>query len=111
MSAAKAKGTMAETAIVRYLNERGVLCVRNPPQGVKDKGDVNLLTLPVIIEVKNHRTMSLAEWLDEAQAEKVNASAEIGIVAHKRLRQGNPAAWYATLTMEDLVTLLKRAYI
>lgn len=109
MSITKAKGTTAETAVVSYLNDNGILCVRNPPQGAKDKGDINLLSLPVVVEVKNHKRMELAEWADEAQAEKANADATIAIVAHKRARKGSPADWYWTLNGEDLVKLLKAA--
>lgn len=107
MSVTKAKGTTAETAVVRFLNDNGIQCVRNPPQGAKDKGDINLLSLPVVVEVKNHKRMELATWMDEAQAEKANANAKIAIVAHKRVRKGSPADWYYTLSGDDIVTLLK----
>lgn len=107
MSASKAKGTAEETAVVTYLNSQGILAVRNPPQGSKDKGDINLLNLPVVIEVKNCRTMKLAQWLDEAQVEKSNAKADIALVWHKRIRKGNPADHYVTMTGEDAVKLLK----
>jgi len=111
MSKSKAKGTLAETAVTSYLNDQGILCVRNPAQGAKDKGDINLLSIPVAIEVKNHQSMHLPAWIDEAIAEKSNASAEVGVVVHKRLRKGDPAAWFATMTVADLVTLIKKAYL
>jgi Holliday junction resolvase len=107
LSKSKDKGTAAETAIVTFLNEQGITAVRNPPQGAKDKGDINLLTLPVAVEVKNHATMKLAEWVDEAVTEKGNASKSIGVVWHKRLRKGSPGDWYVTMTGQDFIQVLK----
>jgi hypothetical protein len=107
MSATKQKGTKAETDIVNYLNSEGIIAFRNPPQGSKDKGDINLPNLPVIIEVKNQRAMKLAEWIDEAVTERDNAQKNIGIVFHKRPRKGSPSAWYCTMTGEDMVKILK----
>lgn len=108
MSRAKAKGTTAETAVTQYLLSQGINAVRNPLQGAKDKGDINIFK-PIVLEVKNHRTMDLSTWVDEAQVEKKNALAKIGVVIHKRLRKGSPALWYATMTVEDLVKLIKAA--
>jgi hypothetical protein len=107
MSKSKAKGTAEETLVADYLNSEGILCVRHPPQGAKDKGDINLLSLSAIIEVKNCKTMSLASWVDEAQAEKANAGKDIALVWHKRIRRGKAAEHYVTLTGEDAVKLLK----
>lgn len=107
MSAAKAKGTAAETAIVNYLNNNDIHAVRNPPQGIKDKGDINIHPYPVIIEVKNHRKLNLSDWLDQAINEKRNAEAKIGVVWHKRIMRGSPADWFVTLTGEDFIKLLK----
>lgn len=107
MSKSKAKGTAAETAIVNFLNEYGISAVRNPPQGAKDKGDINLLKLPVAVEVKNHATMKLAEWVDEVIVEKAHANKAIGVVFHKRLRKSSPGDWYVTMNGWDFLQILK----
>jgi Holliday junction resolvase len=106
MSKSKAKGTAAETAIVEYLAKLGVLAVRNPPQGTKDKGDINILGVPIAVEVKNCRTMKLAEWVDESIVERAHANADIGVVWHKRSRKGSPGDWYVTMTGLDFINLL-----
>jgi len=106
----KAKGTAEETLVTNYLNDNGILAMRNPPQGAKDKGDINLVSIPVVIEVKNHARMELASWLDEANTEKFNAGAEIGVVWHKRARKGSPGQHYVTLDGESFLVLLKKAF-
>jgi hypothetical protein len=106
MSKSKAKGTAAETAIVKYLNDNDLLAVRNPPQGAKDKGDINLLGLPVAIEVKNCVRLELSEWLKEAKEEKTNAGASVGVVWHKKKGTTNPGDWYVTMSGEDFIRLL-----
>jgi Holliday junction resolvase len=111
LSAAKAKGTQAETAIVNYLNEQGVHAMRNPPQGAKDKGDINIHPYSVVIEVKNHKKFNLADWVDQATTERDNAKAQIGIVWHKRIRKGSPGEWYVTMNGEDFLKLLEKSNI
>lgn len=106
MSKSKAKGTAAETAVVSYLNERRIRATRMPLHGTKDEGDVDIYPIPIAIEVKNHATAKLAEWIDEVETEKVNKSSIWGVVWHKRLRKGNPAQWYVTMTGETFVSLL-----
>lgn len=106
MSKQKQKGTAAETAVVNYLTERGINAVRNPPQGAKDKGDINLIGIPVIVEVKNHARMDLATWIREAAEEKMNDGAIAGIVWHKKRGQGSPGRWYVSMTGEDFLHLL-----
>ncbi len=89
MSAQKQKGTAAETAVVRYLQENGIDANRLPLSGNKDRGDIRISgPRTITVEVKNHRAMSLAEWVDEAMTEKNNAKTDIGLVIHKRIRKG-----------------------
>jgi hypothetical protein len=53
--------------------------------------------------------LNFSGWLHEAENERVNANAEIGIVVAKRRNYGNPADQYALVRLEDLVKLLKQA--
>ncbi len=105
MSRARAKGTAAETAVVDYLRANFPHVERRAMRGANDQGDV--AGIPgAVIEVKNHRTLDLAEWVDEAQAEKANGSAAFAAVWHKRRQKGSPADWYVTLTGADFLELL-----
>lgn len=109
MSANKARGTRAESAVVAYLRslwwphaERRVL------NGSQDKGDVNLGNgLAVVVEVKDHARMALAEWVDETAQETENANADIGVVWHKRRGYGSPGEWYVTMTGATFAELLR----
>lgn len=108
MSKQKAKGTAAETALLKYLQDRGIFAVRNPLSGNKDKGDISTYgENRFTIEVKNVRKMELSTWLDELLVEQKNADTEFGVVVHKRIRKGNPAEWYCTMTVEQLARLIE----
>ena len=51
--------------------------------GSKDVGDIGGITwrgAPVVVEVKNHREKRHAQWLKEAETERVNAGAPIAFV-------------------------------
>lgn len=112
MSANKAKGTAAETAIVNYLRQWFPDARRNPPAGAKDVGDIG--GVPAVIEVKNVRTTALGEWLIEAQIEGVNYLDRYGkdlpvAVWHKRRGRGKPADWYVTMDGATFARLLREA--
>lgn len=108
-NASKAKGTAAETAVVEYLKERGWTYVeRRTLSGQNDRGDI--AGIPgVVIEVKNEKSLKLAEWIKEAEREKFNDSALVGVVWHKRVGKGNPGEWYVTMTGNQFASLLKEA--
>lgn len=100
MSRQKAKGTAAETAVVNYLREHGFPHVeRRTLSGVNDKGDIAGIPW-LVTEVKNHKQMQLAQWVDEAEIERENAKAKYGVVWHKRVGRTNPGLWYVTMTGE-----------
>lgn len=106
MSKQRAKGTAAETAVVRYLNDHGFpYAERRALHGTNDKGDVTGLG-PVVLEVKNHTAFDLAGWVRELETEIRNANAETGAVVAKRRGTTDAAAWYAILPFGDLVQLL-----
>lgn len=109
MSKQRAKGTAAETAVVRYLRDHGFPhAERRALHGSADRGDVTGLG-PVVLEVKNHKTHDLAGWLTELSIEIYNAGAATGAVVAKRRGTTDAAAWYAILTFGDLVELLLQA--
>ena len=103
MSASKAKGTAAETAVVRYLQANGFPYVeRRTLSGSQDKGDI--AGIPgVVIEVKACARQELAAWMDEATIEAANASVAFGVVWHKRKGFTNPSQWYVTMDGETFI--------
>lgn len=109
MSKAKQKGTAAETAVVKYLQENGFpYAERRALHGTADKGDITGCG-PLVFEVKNHQSFDLAGWLKELEAEMVNAKVDTGAVIAKKRGKGDPAEWYAIMPVRIFVGLLKQA--
>lgn len=108
MSASRAKGTAAETAVVRSLQAGGFKhAERRALNGAKDRGDVTGIP-GVVIEVKNEKRMRLAEWVDEAHKEASYGDL-IGAVWHKRRGFVRPGDWYVTMDGETFMGLLREA--
>lgn len=109
MSASKKKGTSAETAVVTYLRSQGFIqAERRALHGNADRGDI--AGIPgVVVEVKNCARTELAAWIDEAELEGDNDSAQVALVWHKRRGKGNPADWFVTMTGAQLAFLLREA--
>ena len=106
MSAARSTGTWAETAVARFLQANGYPhAERRALAGQADRGDI--AGIPgLVIEVKNEKTMRLAEYLDEAHAEARNAGAALAVAWHKRRKKGSPGEWYVTMDGWDFLALL-----
>jgi hypothetical protein len=87
---------------------------RRVKNGAKDRGDIANVrrtnafpaSARVVVEVKNVKTMSLGAWVNEAEIERGNDDALIGVVVHKRRGVADPLDQYVTCTMRDLVALL-----
>ena len=110
MSAAKSRGTRAETAVVRALRAEGfVHAERRALHGNQDRGDI--AGIPgLVIEVKNHARLALAEWVAEMETERDRDGARYGAVWHKRRGRANPHDWYVTMTGQDFLRLLADCY-
>jgi hypothetical protein len=109
MSKAKQKGTAAETAVVQWLKTEGWLYAeRRALQGNLDKGDINM-GAPVVIEVKDHKTITLSEWLKELKVEMFNAKVDVGCVLAKKRGTTNVGDWYAVMPASVFAHLLKEA--
>lgn len=103
----KQKGTSAESAVVAYLRDHGFPhAERRALAGVLDKGDVAGV-IDNVIEVKNCTRDGLPGWVDETEAERVNAGARYGVCWHKRRGKGSPGAWFVTMTGEQYVAMLR----
>lgn len=110
MSASKQKGTREESGLVTWLRENGFpYADRVPLSGKADRGDVTLGPGSPVIEVKNQKRHSLADWLDEAKAEAVNARAPFGVVWFHRRGKGSPADAYVLMDGATFATLLRSA--
>jgi len=109
VSAARRKGTQAETAVVRALRDAGFIhAERRALSGAADRGDI--AGIPgLVIEVKNHRRDRLSEWVTEVDAERTRDNARYGVVWHKRPGTTDPVSWYVTMTGENFLRLLADA--
>ena len=106
MSASKQTGTAWETAIVRYLRERGFPgAERRALAGNKDLGDITGI-VGLMVEAKAAKRHDLAGWSNEAAAQAINCKADMWAVWIKRPRHTSPAAGYVLLDGERFVSLL-----
>lgn len=107
MSAAKRKGTAAETAIVTYLRSIGFIhAERRALNGTQDRGDIAGIPA-VVIEAKNCARQELAAWVGEAETERDNDGASLGVVWHKRRGKADPRDWFVTMSGEQFAHLLR----
>lgn len=109
MTRSRVKGTRWESAIVAYLQAVGVpYAERRALAGATDRGDI--AGIPgVVIEGKCAARVELAEWLDEAEAERVNAGAAVGVVWFKRRGKASAGDGFVLLSGATLVQLLRDA--
>lgn len=113
----KAKGTAAETALLRYAHQNGFPHAdRQPLRGNRDQGDLALCP-GVVVEVKNHSGMPalgqpsaavLAQWMNQTEVERTNARAAIGLLVVKRKGTTDPGRWFAYLPIGTLSDLTAR---
>lgn len=92
----KKKGTMAETAVVKYARFHGFpAATRKVQKGSKDEGDIDLCP-HVIVEVKADKSLDYPQFLREVHAEKGNAGAAVGVVAIKPpgVAEGRMGLWW-----------------
>lgn len=107
MNRSKAKGTSAESAVVQYLQAMGFTqAERRTLNGAYDRGDI--AGIPgVVIEVKNCARQELASWVGEAERERDNDRASLGVVWHKLRGKAHPSKWFVTMSGEQFVNLLR----
>lgn len=109
-ASAKAAGTRFERAIAdvlaAHVDDR---IDRRVKTGGKDKGDIagiRHMGGRVVIECKDTSRLELGTWVNEADVERGNDDALVGLVAHKRRGHGDPLDQYITCTVRDLIALL-----
>ena len=108
---AKAAGTGFERLIADHLaatvDDRIDRRVKTGAKDCGDIGGVRLLGHRIVIEAKNCTTTSLPAWTREAQTEATNDGALLGVVVHKRHGNAKPGDQWVTMTVDELVKLLK----
>lgn len=109
-ASARDAGTRTETLVAGYLathvDDRIERRTRN---GTKDRGDIGGLRhmgQRIVIEVKDTARWTPSTWLAEAELERCNDDAGVGIVVCKRIGKGAAADQLVMLTLADLVSLL-----
>lgn len=109
-ASAKAAGTRHERAVADYLAQHVDDRIdRRVKAGAKDRGDiggVRHLGARVVIECKNTSKLEVGTWLREADVERGNDDAAVGLVVAKRRGKGAPADQLVLMTLGDLVALL-----
>lgn len=105
MNRSKQKGTHWESRVVAFMRDHGFpYAERRALSGALDKGDVNVPGL--VIECKAHKTMALAEWVDEMIKEKANAGVDIGVVVFPRRYQPTDRA-YVVMELQQFCEMVK----
>ena len=110
-ASAKKAGAAFERQVADYLaatvDDR---IERRVTGGALDCGDIAGVRTPwndrVVIECKNTTRMNLWSWINEAETERVNDGAYIGVVVHKRHGKGDPAQQLVSMTLETFAKLL-----
>lgn len=107
---ARAAGTRFERSIAdclaTWIDDR---IDRRVKTGAKDRGDIGGLRhgpARVVIECKDVARLDLPGWVREAETERGNDDALVGLVVHKRRGTSDPLDQYVTCTIRDLVALL-----
>ena len=110
-ASAKAAGTRFERTIADALAEHVDDRIdRRVKTGAADKGDIAGLRVGgrrVVVEAKDYGGRYLVgPWLAEAEVERINDDAQVGIVVAKRKGITDPLQQVVFMTVADLVALL-----
>lgn len=107
---AKAAGSRFERSIADWLaihvDDR---IDRRVKAGSKDRGDIGgwrFAGRRIVAELKDVVRTDIGGWVREAETERTNDDAHVGMVIHKRRGTTDPGDQYVTLTLRDLIALL-----
>lgn len=107
---ARQAGARFERAVADYLATHVDDRIdRRAKTGAKDRGDIGGLRhmgQRVVIEAKDTSRWTPGAWLEEADIERGNDDAGVGLVIAKRRGHGDPGDQIVMLTLADLVSLL-----
>lgn len=103
-------GTKMERDTAQYLTACLGVDVERRQRTGKDRGDLSgVKTIGqqrVVCELKSVTRTSLPTWTREAEVERANDGAIVGLVIHKRVGTQKPAEQWVTMTLGELVVLL-----
>ena len=111
-ASAKAAGARMERIVADCLSHHVDDRIdRRVKTGAADKGDIGGLRTPdgrrVVVEVKDHGgKYQVGPWLDEAEQERINDNAEVGLVIAKRRGISDPLQQAVFMQVSDLIALL-----
>lgn len=77
--------------------------------GTKDRGDIAGVKVHgkrVVLEVKNTARLDISGFLKEAEVERVNDEALVGVVVAKRVGKGKPEDQIVMMTLADFVAIV-----
>lgn len=111
---AKQAGQLFESHVAGYLADAldDDRIERRAKNGNKDRGDIGgVRTMSgqrVVVECKNTAKLALGVWITEAETERGNDDAAVGVVVHKRVGKGakQMGEQYVTMTLEAFALLL-----
>ena len=111
-ASAKAAGSSQEKLVAEtladLLNDDRI--ERRSKNGSKDRGDITgVKTIRggrVVIEVKNTSRDNLPAWIAEAEVERGNDDALIGVVSHKKHGTAQGGEQYVSMTLATFASLL-----
>ena len=112
-ASAKAAGSSFERLVADFLATRldDDRIDRRVKRGSDDRGDIGgVRTITggrVVLEAKNTSRDNLPAWIREAEVERGNDDALIGVVVHKKHGSANPADQYVTMSLETFAVLLE----
>jgi hypothetical protein len=109
---AKAAGATFERQVADYLRDNlDDRIDRRVKTGALDKGDIaNIRTFNngrVAVEVKNTAKLNVGPHLQEAETERINDSALVGLVISKRHGIGAIGKQLVIMTVDDMIALIK----
>ena len=108
----KQRGTAHETQTVRWLKRHGwAFAKRITQKGNRDEGDISLGDgIPVMVEAKNEKEVTLGTYIREMDAQITNALAETGVVIIKRRGTQDVGKYYALTTVDHWNELALAVY-
>jgi len=108
-ASAKAAGSRFERSIADYLAQHVDDRIdRRVKTGAKDRGDIagwRYAGRRIVAECKDVVRTSIGTWVAEAEVERGNDDAHVGLVIHKRRGTADPGDQYVTMTLRDLIAL------
>lgn len=87
---------------------------RRVKTGAADKGDIGGVRTEfgqrVVVEIKDYGgQVKVGPWLDEAETERINDNAQVGLVVAKRRGISDPLQQTVIMSVADLVALMTGA--